>query len=183
MKSLAKPDRQVGDPQTPNYNENMSTKHWNEKIQAWKTALNSWSKKSEEDKKSLLSHPALNDFDHTASFEKEVSVDFATLTLTNGKKAFVNVNRVWIHRQQMFGGWRCLKLPSFKEVRINARKISPAIHGVEYQVTFCHSGVNTRDWKAKRFTYNEQMQNWIDKVVSLDSLNAELNAFAMVYKG
>ena len=102
--------------------------------------------------------------------------------MNNGKKAFVHIGRIWITRQPIYGGFRCLHGPSQKRLNVNARSITP-IHGVSHQVTFCHSGMNMRDFKKKEYLYPENMKSWIDRVVTLDSLNAELKQFTDNFRG
>ena len=137
----------------------------------------------QEANKALLTQTSLNDFDCAATFEKEVSPKFAILKLTNGKKALLHCNRAWIGHGPMYNGFYVLKKASFKNIQINARTISPPHAGVEYQVTFCHSGLNTRDWKNKRYNYPEKMMTWYESLVTLDSLNSELKAFQATYRG
>ncbi len=141
-----------------------------------------WQKKFKEANKSLRDRPDLNDYDDTAKFDKEISDKFALLDLPNGKKAFVEISRVWIFRGQMYGGWRCLKTPNYAKVRINARAIPP-VHGVEYQVTFCHGGVFGKDDRSRKWIYSEQMDKWIEKLVTADKLDEELKTFSSIYKG
>lgn len=168
---------------TPDYSENIPTKVWHEKISQWKSDLSYWEKlhqEAAEKNKDLLNETALNDFDHTATFTEEVGKEFGILTLTNGAKAFVHLERVWINKGPMYGGgFRCLRLPTFNQLRVNGRKIPPT-HGCEYQVTFCHCGVNTRDWVKKKFTYSEQMQAWMKKIVTFEKMENELRFFQSV---
>ena len=136
---IPKQFRKPGDPQTPEPHETLSTREWNEKINTWKSALNIRNQRSAEASKHLLT-PSLTDSDTQASFEKTVG-NFAILKLANGKKAFAHISRIWIFKQPMFGGFRALSHPAYKDkININARSITP-IKDVEYQVTYCHAGL------------------------------------------
>ena len=120
-----------------------------------------------------MTHTSLNDFDCACTFEREISRDFAILKLTNGKKALLHHKRAWIGHGPMYNGFVVLKKASFKTIQVNARSISPPHAGVEYQVTFCHSGLNSRDWKNKRYIYLEEMIKWYEKVVGLAEVSAQ----------
>ena len=178
-RNVALHDRKTGDPQTPVIEVKVSSRQWTDQVHNWKNALATWEDQARQANRALLTNTSLNDFDHAATFEKEISPKFAILKLTNGKKALLHVDRVWIAQNPMYNGFYVLKKPSFKSLQVNARSITPYA-GVEYQVTFCHSGVNTRDWKNKKFHYPEKMMNWYEKLVTLDALNSELKAFSSI---
>ena len=157
----------------------MTSTDWSTKLSSWKASLTYWSEKFKAANKSLIGNTSIRDFDSPSTFFKEMdgTKDYAILTLANGKKAFCHVNRMWIFKNPIFNGWYCLKGPTFKQIYVNARSISPPIHGVEYQVTFAHAGVNMRDYVNKKFIYPENMVSWMEGIVNLESLNRELQEF------
>merc|ERR1719211_807625 len=109
------------------------------------------------------------DYDTLCSFEKNVG-SFAILKLANGKKAFAHISRIWIFKQPMFGGFRALSHPAYKDkININARSITP-IKDVEYQVTYCHAGIYPRSGSGRNSKYiiPQPMQAWINKIVTLE---------------
>ena len=137
--------------------------------------------KSSRSIRQLVYETSIKDFDHPASFDQEVHKDYCILRLNNGKKAFAHISRVWIFKQPLYNGFYCLKGPTFKNIFVNARSVK-RIGDVEYQVTFCHAGVNQRDYQKKKFVYPEPMIKWFENIVNLESLNQELNQFQAIYK-
>ena len=118
----------------------VSSRQWNDQLVIWKDGLQNFKNMAEEANKALLTNTSLNDFDHAATFEKEVTVEFqktaefAILKLTNGKRALLHANRAWVGNNPMYNGFYVLKKASFKSIQVNARSISPPHAGVEYQV-------------------------------------------------
>ena len=118
----------------------VSSRQWNDQLVIWKDGLQNFKNMAEEANKALLTNTSLNDFDHAATFEKEVTIEFqktaefAILKLTNGKRALLHANRAWVGNNPMYNGFYVLKKASFKSIQVNARSISPPHAGVEYQV-------------------------------------------------
>ena len=181
VSNTPKSQRRAGDPLTPDVSDNHSQKEFMDHLNHWKSSIDLWHEHTNAANKTLLA-PSIKDFDMQGTFEKQINQDFAIIKMNNGKKAFVHIGRIWITRQPIYGGFRCLHGPSQKRLNVNARSITP-IHGVSHQVTFCHSGMNMRDFKKKEYLYPENMKSWIDRVVTLDSLNAELKQFTDNFRG
>ena len=181
VKATPKSRRKTGDPLTPDVKDNHAQKEFMDHYNHWKSSIDLWHENTNAANKTLLT-PSIKDFDYAGHFERQIDHDYAILKLLNGKRAFVNVGRVWLTKGPLYGGFGHLFKNSSKKLNINARSITP-IHGVTYQVTFCHSGMNLRDFKKKEFIYPDPMKSWINRVVSLDSLNAELKQFTDTFRG
>ena len=180
VKATPKSRRKTGDPLTPDVKDNHAQKEFMDHYNHWKSSIDLWHDNTNAANKTLLT-PSITDFYVSGLFEKQISQDYAILKLQNGKRAFVNIGRIWLTKGPIYGGFKCL-INSNKKLNINARSITP-IHGVAHQVTFCHSGMNQRDFKKKEYIYPENMKSWINRVVQLDSLNNELKQFTETYRG
>ena len=77
----------------------------------------------------------------------------------------------------MFGGWKALQKINSNSFAINARQIPESVEGVQYQVTFAHTGIRDRDYRTNKYVYPREMEDWIEKIVTLDKLNEELREF------
>jgi hypothetical protein len=172
-------ERRSADPKTPDRHSSLTSTDWNNRMDAWKSSLGRWNSGHQLSTTTLKTTTSLTDNDQTATFERAVNAKLGILKLPNGKKALVGQSRIWIWKQPLFGGWSPMAMPAYKVIYVNARSI-PKTHGAEYQVTFCHSGMYTRDPRSKKFVYSKEMHDWIDKIVTLEALNSELNEFKLV---
>ena len=77
----------------------------------------------------------------------------------------------------MYGGWKALQRIPSNSFTINARQIPESVEGVQYQVTFAHTGIRDRDYRSNKYVYPREMEDWIEKIVTLDKLNEELKEF------
>ena len=84
----------------------------------------------------------------------------------------------------MFGGFRALQRIGSKLFSLNARSIE-SVGNIKYQITFCHLGMNIRDQysRERKFLYPRDMEEWMDRILTLEKLNEELQEFRLAYKG
>ena len=84
---------------------------------------------------------------------------------------------IFFFRKPLFGGWKALQRIPSNSFAINARQIPESVEGVQYQATFAHTGIREKDYHTKKFVYPREMEDWIEKIVTLDKLNEELKEF------
>ena len=176
---MSKDLRKHADPWTPPSNVPIPIRSWDVQINSWKNKLDMWNKNYIHSNDNLRKNTSIKDRDHTCQFESEVNRDFAIVKLTNAKRAFIHVKRIWCYNQPMYGGWKSMR--SFQNkfsYAVNARSIEP-IKGIEYQVTFAHTTKSGNTYT--KLAYTSQMEEWLEKIVTLDKLNEELKTFKYVY--
>ena len=71
-RNVALHDRKTGDPQTPVIEVKVSSRQWTDQVHNWKNALATWEDQARQANRALLTNTSLNDFDHAATFEKEI---------------------------------------------------------------------------------------------------------------
>ena len=128
-----------------------------------------------ENKTSNIREELIKDYEVTGELAEEKSMKFAIVSMSNGKKALLETDRVWINDKPKFGQWRALHLSYFKKMSINARKIE-GFADFEYQVIFAHSGFYKKN-PVGRYDYSPKMIEWIKKVTSYPQLDEELKIY------
>ena len=126
--------------------------------------------------KSVRTKPDILDSEMTGQMLSQKCDLFAILQLSNGEKALLSNHRVWINDKPKFGGWRALYLDYFKTMNVNARQVS-GFAEFSYQVSFCHTGMNKRNWQTRLFEYPENMLAWMKPMRVTDTMDKELTLY------